>query len=86
MKARGTELAEKGFATLDKALDGKEYAVGPFSIADSALFYVEFWAKRVGIASAGELRGASGSDAGSALGATDIESGRPCLKRWKNSR
>lgn len=50
VKARGTELAEKGFATLDKALDGKEYAVGPFSIADAALFYVEFWAKRVGIA------------------------------------
>jgi len=49
VKARGTEIAEKGFATLDQALAGKEYAVGPFSIADSALFYVEFWAKRVGI-------------------------------------
>ena len=50
VKARGTEIAEKGFATLDKALAGKDYAVGPFSIADSAMFYVEFWAKRVGIA------------------------------------
>jgi len=50
VKARGTEIAEKGFATLDKALAGKDYAVGKFSIADSALFYVEFWAKRVGIA------------------------------------
>jgi glutathione S-transferase len=49
VKARGKELAEKGFATLDKALAGKEYAVGPFSIADSAIFYVEFWSKRVGI-------------------------------------
>lgn len=49
VKARGKELAEKGFATLDKALAGKDYAVGPFSIADSAIFYVEFWAKRVGV-------------------------------------
>ena len=50
VKARGTEIAEKGFTELDKALTGKEYAVGPFSIADAALFYVEFWGKRVGIA------------------------------------
>jgi glutathione S-transferase len=50
VKARGTEIAEKGFAALDKALEGKEFAVGKFSIADAALFYVEFWAKRVGIA------------------------------------
>jgi glutathione S-transferase len=49
VKARGKELAEKGFATLDKALAGKDYAVGIFSIADSALFYVEYWAGRVGI-------------------------------------
>jgi glutathione S-transferase len=49
VKARGTEIAEKGFAALDKALEGKDYAVGKFSIADPALFYVEFWAKRVGI-------------------------------------
>ena len=50
VKARGTEIAEKGFATLNEALAGKDYAVGPFSIADAALFYVEYWAKRVGIA------------------------------------
>lgn len=49
VKARGKEMAEKGFANLDKAMAGKEYAVGPFSIADSAVFYVEFWSKRVGI-------------------------------------
>jgi glutathione S-transferase len=49
VKARGKELVEKGFATLDKALAGKEYAIGPFSIADSAIFYVEFWAKRFGV-------------------------------------
>lgn len=50
VKARGKELVEKGFATLDKALAGKDYALGAFSIADSAIFYVEFWSKRVGIA------------------------------------
>lgn len=49
VKARGKEIIEKGFASLEKALAGKEYAVGPFSIADSAMFYVEFWAGRVGI-------------------------------------
>jgi glutathione S-transferase len=49
VKARGTEIAEKGFASLDQAMAGKEYAVGKFSIADAAVFYVEFWAGRVGI-------------------------------------
>jgi len=50
VKARGKEIAEKGFALLDKALAGKDYAVGAFSFADTAIFYVSFWAKRVGIA------------------------------------
>ncbi len=49
VKAHGKEIAEKGFALVDKALEGKEYAVGAFSIADSAIFYVELWTKRVGI-------------------------------------
>ena len=29
---------------MDKALEGKEYVAGKFSVADAALFYVEFWA------------------------------------------
>ena len=49
VKARGKEIAIKGFDTLNAALEGKDYALGPFSIADSAIFYVEFWAGRVGI-------------------------------------
>lgn len=49
VKARGREIAIKGFETLNAALEGKDYAVGPYSIADSAMFYVEFWAGRVGI-------------------------------------
>ncbi len=50
VKARGKEVVEKGFANLDKALAGKDYGVGPFSIADSAIFYTEFWAKRINVA------------------------------------
>jgi len=43
VKARGKEIFDKGLAVMDKSLAGKEYLVGPFSIADAALFYVEFW-------------------------------------------
>lgn len=50
VKAKGKEIAEKGFANIDKALAGKDYAVGKFSIADTAIFYVALWAKRVNIA------------------------------------
>jgi len=45
VKARGREILEKGLNIMDKALEGKEYAVGQFSVADAALFYVEYWAK-----------------------------------------
>ena len=41
--ARGKEILEKGLALMDRALEGKEYVAGRFSIADVALFYVEFW-------------------------------------------
>ena len=44
VKARGKEILEKGLALMDKKLEGKEYIAGKFSIADAALFYVEFWA------------------------------------------
>jgi glutathione S-transferase len=44
VKARGKEILEKGFALTDKWLAGKDYVTGAFSIADAALFYVEFWA------------------------------------------
>jgi glutathione S-transferase len=50
VKARGTEMALKGFAVMDKALTGKEWLGGEYSIADSALFYVSYWgAKRMGM-------------------------------------
>jgi glutathione S-transferase len=43
VKARGEEIFSKALALMDKALAGKEYLLGRFSIADSALFYVCFW-------------------------------------------
>ncbi|HEX3350832.1 MAG TPA: glutathione S-transferase N-terminal domain-containing protein [Acetobacteraceae bacterium] len=43
VKARGREMVQRGFELLDKALDGQDYVVGRFSVADAALFYVEFW-------------------------------------------
>jgi glutathione S-transferase len=48
VQARGREIFDKGFKLIDQALDHKDYLVGGFSVADAALFYVEFWAtKRV---------------------------------------
>ena len=44
VKARGKEIMEKGLAIMDKALEGKEYVAGQYSVADAALFYVTFWA------------------------------------------
>jgi glutathione S-transferase len=47
VKAAGREVVEKGFAVLDKALAGKNYVAGnEFSPADTALFYVEYWAAK----------------------------------------
>ncbi len=43
IKARGEEIFSKGLALMDKALEGKEYLLGRFSIADAALFYCCFW-------------------------------------------
>jgi glutathione S-transferase len=49
VKARGREIVEKGFAIMNDALAGKDYVADSFSIADAALFYVEFWADKLGI-------------------------------------
>ena len=46
IRARGREIFEQGLALMDRTLGDKEYLVGTFSIADAALFYVEFWAAR----------------------------------------
>jgi glutathione S-transferase len=47
IKKRGYEIVEKGLAIMNDLLSGKEYVVDRFSIADAALFYVEFWADKI---------------------------------------
>jgi glutathione S-transferase len=50
VRAHGREIVETGFAIMNDALAGGDYVAGDFSIADAALFYVEFWADKTGIA------------------------------------
>lgn len=49
VKAQGRQIVDQGFAIVDRQLAGREYVVDHFTIADAALFYVEFWAERIGI-------------------------------------
>jgi glutathione S-transferase len=45
VRARGGEIFEKGLSLIERAMAGKEWLAGPFSIGDSVLFYIEFWWK-----------------------------------------
>ena len=47
VKAQGEIIVKKGLAILDKVIGEKPYVAGEFSIADAALFYVEFWADKL---------------------------------------
>lgn len=47
IKRRGYEIVEKGLAIMNDLLSGKAYVIDRFSIADAALFYVEFWADKI---------------------------------------
>lgn len=48
VRARGRGIVEKGYGILDKQLEGREWIAGPYSLADSAVFYVSYWgAKRM---------------------------------------
>lgn len=49
VKARGREIVDKAFSILDTQLPPTGYVAERFSIADPALFYVEFWADKLGI-------------------------------------
>ena len=50
IQARGREIIAEAFAIIEARLPEVGYAVGAdFSIADAALFYVEFWADKTGI-------------------------------------
>ncbi len=50
VKAQGHEIVNKAFAIVNDLLAGHDYVVSHFTIADAALFYVEFWANRIDIA------------------------------------
>ncbi len=46
VRARGHEIIGKALTLLDHQLDGREYLVGPYTVADAALFFIEMWGKR----------------------------------------
>jgi glutathione S-transferase len=50
VKAQGLDIVNKAFAVVNATLPPQGYALGAFSIADAALFYVEFWADKTGVA------------------------------------
>jgi glutathione S-transferase len=43
VRARGEEILSRGLGLMDRALEGRDWLVGDYSFADSALFYVSFW-------------------------------------------
>ena len=50
VQARGREIVRDAFAVIDAGLPEAGYAIGAdFSVADAALFYVEFWADKTGL-------------------------------------
>ncbi|MDP3540393.1 MAG: glutathione S-transferase N-terminal domain-containing protein [Azonexus sp.] len=49
VKAQGRQIIDQGFAIINRELEGRQYVADHFSIADAALFYVEFWAVRIDI-------------------------------------
>lgn len=49
VKQQGKEIIDDAFAVINKSLEGRDYVVNQFSIADAALFYVEFWADKINI-------------------------------------
>ena len=50
VKSSGMTIIRKCFDIIDRKICDKDYVVGEFSIADAALFYVEFWADKMDIA------------------------------------
>lgn len=47
IQAQGRDIVSRGFAVVNETLADQEYVGGSFSIADAALFYVEFWADKI---------------------------------------
>ena len=49
VKAQGMDIVKRAFAIVNDSLSAQGYVMDTFSIADAALFYVEFWADKTGI-------------------------------------
>jgi len=49
IKDKGLEIVKNGFDVLNQQLINKEFDSENFSIADAALFYIEFWADKLDI-------------------------------------
>ena len=49
IEAEGRQIAMRGFERLESMIRGPGFVVESFSIADAALFYVEFWADHLGL-------------------------------------
>lgn len=49
VRQQGKEIIGKGFTVISGMLDGQGYVTDTLSIADAALFYIEFWADKSGI-------------------------------------
>ncbi|MDD5413009.1 MAG: glutathione S-transferase family protein [Methylobacter sp.] len=49
VKAQGMDIVKRGFAVVNDGLSPQGYVMDTFTIADAALFYVEFWADKIGI-------------------------------------
>lgn len=49
VKQQGLDIIKKGFAVINAMLSEQGYVTESFSIADAALFYVEFWAIKTDI-------------------------------------
>lgn len=49
VKRRGREIVSAALAAVNDELAGMQYVAADFSIADAALFYVEFWADKTGM-------------------------------------
>ncbi|HKM61949.1 MAG TPA: glutathione S-transferase N-terminal domain-containing protein [Acidisphaera sp.] len=45
VRAAGREMMQNGFGLLDKALAGRNYIAGDFSVGDTAIFYVSYWGR-----------------------------------------
>jgi glutathione S-transferase len=49
VRQQGMDIIDKGFSVVDCIISDQGYITEKFSIADAALFYVEFWADKTSI-------------------------------------